>query len=373
MLTILILGIFQQLNMVQNQKNVLMTGGTGSFGRFLAQEILKDRDVNLTLLVRASSTNEALGRVSELFNPDPKRVRVYRSDLTKEYLGLSKHDYDELCNKTTHLVHSAASTRFNLSLDEARLSNVTTTEHVIEFSKKCSKLLRFGYLSTVFVAGKCTGLIKEDDFEHDCGFSNSYQETKYEAELLVRKNIDRVPTVIFRPPFIVSPHSLSDSRKQVSFLSVLISFIAKGYLPYVPGSEKVTIDLVNAHDAARTIVKLLFKDKLSYTTYHITNGSKALDLKTFHKIIENKTGKDIPIEYCGNIESFNKRLNKISKTKPELMNIYKKFESFLLEPAYPKIFDNQHTLSEMKISRLGENPTDTLELVFKGELWNSLR
>ena len=351
-------------------KTIVLTGSTGAFGRFLAVELLKYDDVKLILLVRGSSREEARERVRDIINIKSDRVEVFQSDLTKEHLGLQKSEYDELARRATHILHSAASTRFNLPLEEARIHNVITTERIVDFAKVCPNLIRFGFVSTALVAGKRSGIIREDEFEHSAGFSNSYQQTKYEAEALVRANADKLPIIIFRPPFIVTPVSSVSQKRQTSFLFILISLVAQERLPYVPGTEKSTMDIVDAVDTARVMVQLLIKENISHGTYQITNGVKALTVGELHRMIEEKWGKRIPVEYCGDMESFLQRISHISKHKPEVEAVYKRAESFLMEPAYPKIFDNTHTLSELNIAQIGEEPVDMLRLLFRDTLWN---
>lgn len=353
----------------QEQKIILLTGSTGNFGSFLAKELLNNPNIHLCLLVRGTSSEQAHERVNEIINLAPERVNVYKSDLTQENLDLSPEICKDLMSRVNYILHSAATTRFNLSFEEARVHNVVTTKNILDFAKECPNLIRFGFLSTVYVSGKRTGLILEDEFEHGEGFSNTYQQSKYEAEALAR-SVSSFPIIIFRPPFIVSPDISKNPRAQKNFLSFLISFIAKGYLPIVPGSKESIMDIVDSYDAARAIVSIFLKDRLSFTTYQITNGKDALNIGTLHKFVEEKVGKSIPVEYCGGLDSFNKRLVEVSEQNPAIKEIYKRGESFLLEPAFSKVFDNKHTLSELGTSSLGEEPKATLKMIFNTEAWN---
>jgi thioester reductase-like protein len=358
--------------MNSDKKTIILTGATGSFGRFLALELLKYNDVSLILLVRGASQQEAATRVKEIIDTQPGRVEVFRADLTQENLGLSGPEYGKLAKKATHILHSAASTRFNLPLEEARLHNVETTKKIIDLAKTCPNLVRFGFVSTALVAGRRSGVIMEDEFEHSAGFNNSYQQAKYEAEALVRSAANKLPVVIFRPPLIVSASLTSPTvdKKSPNFLYILISLIAQERLMCVPGTEKSTMDLVNSTDAARVIIQLLLKKDLAHVTYHITNGAEALTVGSLHKMVEEKFGKKIPVEYCGSTETFWKRIDQISAHNHEIRVMCKKAESFLLEPAYPKIFDNRNTLTELNIVQLGEQPISTLSLIFKEKKWS---
>lgn len=349
---------------VEKVRTVLLTGGTGVFGKFLIPELLKQTNIHLVLLIRAATTEEARKRVSDMIQID-KNIEVFCSDLNEPHLGLSESDYKDLSNRVTHILHAAASIRFNNSLEQARICNVTTIQQVLDFAKKCSNLTRFGFVSTALVAGNRSGLIKEDEFLHSAGFKNTYEQSKYEAESLVRSHLREMPIVIFRPPLIVTPETQTKkSGKPINLLTLSASLMARGYLPFVPGTENSTMDIVNGYDAAYNIVRLMFKPELSHITYHITQGEKALTIKVIHSMIESYIGKPVPLEFCGDMISFSKRVHDIPWYRPGLRVAYKRAATFLPEAAYPKIFDNRNTLSELGIKDIGEDPRKTLETVF---------
>src|SRR3989344_8938952 len=182
---------------------VVLTGATGVFGKFLLDELLKN-PLKIVLLVRASSLKEAEKRVKNLVSKSPNKFSVFQCDLTKEDLGLGEHECLDLIKDTTYILHAAASTKFTLPLDEAKRNNVDTTKVLLDFAKKCSNLKRFGFVGTAFVAGKRTGIILEDEFKHSKGFLNTYEESKYEAESLVRTKLNKLPIIILRPSLIIT-------------------------------------------------------------------------------------------------------------------------------------------------------------------------
>lgn len=351
------------MNNKLHHKTVILTGGMGGFGRFLSLELLKNQDIKLILLIRANSIEEAQIRAKKVLgNWDNNQVEVLCSDLTKEKLGLSEADYANLASKTTHILHAAASVRFTLSIEEARKCNVKTTEQMINFAKQCPNLVRFGFVSTALVAGNRSGIVTEDEFEHTAGFKNTYEQTKYEAEKLVRTNLKKFPVVIFRPPLIISS-SAEGYKGHTNLLKLVIFLVKHGWLPFIPGTKNSTIDIIDGEDAAGIICKLLLKENLQHMTYHITNGYQAPTIKTIHAIIEKKLGASIPLEYCGSINSFNQRVRKIPWYKFKLKISYKRSASFLPEAAYPKIFNNHNTLSELNISKVGKDPNNILRLI----------
>ena len=345
--------------MKAKDKVVILTGGTGSFGRFLTQDLLR-HGTHVIMLVRADSGESARKRVEAINGKLPKNVEVYKSDLTTEKIGLSAEDYSNLKDRTTHILHAAASIRFNLPLEVARAHNVKTTENIIEFAKVCSNLIRFGFVSSALVAGNRTGLIKEEEFAHNAGFKNTYEQSKYEAEALVRSCVGNLPVVIFRPPLIFTPTLSKGSGKPRNFLSLAVSLILKGFLPFFPGTENSTIDVVNNTDTARIISDLMVKEHLSHTTYHITNADRAPKIKTMLSLLEQKVGRPFKLEFCGDMKSFIERVNRIPWYRPGRKLVYQRSMSFLPEAAYPKVFDNQNTLSELNIKQIGTDPVEIL-------------
>lgn len=350
-------------------KTILVTGATGIFGRYLAWELLKHKDVKSVFLVRGNSQKEAHDRAQKTFKRKDK-FHIVHGDLSKERFGLSGSDYDDLASTVTHILHSAGSIHFILPLEEIRRHNVTTTERMLRFAKDCKKLERFGYMSTAFVSGKRSGVIMEDEFEHNEGFSNTYQQSKYEAESLVRSQKNVLPIVIFRPPLVITPSVPEDYKGPVNFFPVLISYIVRNLVPFVPGSPESRIDIVNAFDVAKIIINLLLKDNLSHTTYHISHGKGAFTVQTFYEMIEQKLGKKIDMEYCGDMNSCMKLVKEKLHDRPDVQKTYARAASFLSEPSYGKVFDNRNTLSELGITHLGEDPRDTLRLVLDEHVWN---
>lgn len=327
---------------------VVLTGGTGSFGSLLIESLMKESlGLKLVLLVRADSHKHAKARFRELNLPSDyaQKIRVVMGDLSKPDLGLNSKQLDELTKTTTHILHAAASTRFTLPLAEARRNNVDTTQHMINFAQSCNSLTRFGFVSTAFVAGKRTGTIYESELEHSEGFLNTYEQSKYEAELLVRKQSKAVPIISIRPSLVITVRAASGGPQ--SALTLGTSLASKGFLPILPGQPAHRLDIVGGTYTAQATAKILLKDRLAHDCYHITSAKKSPTLKQIIELIEETKGKKLPIRFTGDMESFVAELKKVTRFRPDLFLIYRKVASFLPELAYPKIFDNQNLHQEL--------------------------
>lgn len=346
---------------------IVLTGGTGNLGRFLVPKLLALSNARLILLVRAQSNEEARKRVSGIIRiEDRRRVTVLRSDLSDECLGLSSSDFSSIAKSVTHILHSAASVRFTLPLAQARAYNVSTVEHMLQFAKKCENLVRFGFIGTALVAGNRTGIIREDEFEHDAGFKNTYEQSKYEAELVVRTHSKDLPIVIFRPPLIApAMHANAHGHNHINALVLGSGLVARRDVTFLPGTEKSVVDVVSPEIAVETIVKLFLKPRLSHFVYHITNGTHPPTVETIKSLIENKIGRILPIRFCGSAAEYSASVSKIPWYKFSARYAHQKIASFILELAYPKIYDNRCTLSELDMSYLSADSAKVIEDLLK--------
>lgn len=326
---------------------ILITGGTGLLGKLLVGKLIS-KNVNLILLVRADSQEQVEQRLQEILdkNSPIAKIKVLQADLNKQNLNLQQSDYKELTKDITHILHCAASTRFAHALEDARKFNVETTKNILNFARHCTKLERFSFVSTAFVAGKRKGLILENEFEHNEGFLNTYQQTKYESELIVRQNLDKIPIVIFRPSLIISIQK-KKSKSPLSALTFGLHLVGEGFLPILPGKPENTLDVISGEKVAEIIIQIFLKEKLKSDTYHITSGYLSPKIKDLISIIESRKRKKLAIRFCGDIGSYNSEVQKITWLRPDLKLIYKKTENFLPELAFPKVFDNTNTQKEL--------------------------
>lgn len=306
---------------------VFLTGGTGTLGRLIYERLARER-VDIIMLTR---------------NREPERVatrtEIVRGDLGKKYFGWPKKKYLETAGRADIILHGAASTKFNLPLGEARKHNVETSLRIMDFGRICQNLQRLGYISTAFVAGKRTGIIQEDDLEHRAGFVSTYEQSKYEAEMLVRSKGKDLPVTIFRP-------SLIDSSMALNWC---LELLGKGLLPVIPGNADDRLDVIDGETAAEWIVRLLFLPVPNRATYHICRGQDSPTLAEIVRETEKRAGRRLLVKYAGDRESFDREVKKITGLRPEPQAVYSRMESFLPQLAYPKIFDNTHTRRDLHL------------------------
>src|SRR5438128_4720568 len=141
------------------------------------------------------------------------RVEVLVGDIAVRRLGLPDGDWERLQAETTAAFHLAAIYNLAVPLEVAQRVNVDGTGNVLELCAGCEGLERLNYVSTAYVAGTRSGVVYEHELSLGQGFKNHYESTKFQAELWVRQELDRVPTTIYRPAIVVGDSRTGETQK----------------------------------------------------------------------------------------------------------------------------------------------------------------
>lgn len=96
-------------------RTILLTGATGHLGIHFLPELLAPKQIDtIVCLVRGKDQNEAESRLTNALNRydlmsqvDMSRVRVVVGDVSKDNMGITKEEYDELTGKVDAIVHCA--------------------------------------------------------------------------------------------------------------------------------------------------------------------------------------------------------------------------------------------------------------------------
>jgi long-chain acyl-CoA synthetase len=219
----------------------------------------------------------ALAEVGAEQELDAGRVVALPGDLERPGLGLEPRRRDELAERVTDIVHSAASVSFTLPLARARAINVEGTRRVLDLAELCAErggLRLVSHVSTAYVAGTHSGAFGEDDLDLGQGFHNSYERSKWEAERLVRARFDRLPIQVLRPSIVVGDERTGWTASFNVIYTPLRAF-ARGALPLVPARRSAPVDVVSVSYVADAIVALADGRGGPRRTYHLTAGAEA--------------------------------------------------------------------------------------------------
>ncbi len=257
-------------------EHLLLTGVTGMVGaELLASMLRRAPGLRVSCLVRPGEqgARARLEKAVARALPEglPESVDAVAGDLEAEGLGLSEEDAARLRASLTGVVHGAASVRFDLPLEEARRTNTQGTARVIALARTCPGLRSLDYVSTAYVCGGRTGLVREEDPPAE-PFHNSYERSKVEAEALLRAaHAEGVPVRIFRPSIVVG-HSRTGFTPNNNTLYWPIKVYARGRWRMMPGRPRSRFDVVPVDYVADAIAALRERVEPDGRAWHITAG-----------------------------------------------------------------------------------------------------
>ena len=240
---------------------ILITGGTGLVGGELLRRLAVRRFEPVPFaIVRGAQAGEQL--LATL------RVRSIVCDLADPHLTLPR----TIADRVVAIIHCAADTRFDLTLDEARAANVGATAGALAIASRCPQLERFAHISTVYVAGRATGVLGEKPCQFADGFSNTYQQAKREAEEVVLSAAGSIPVAVFRLSSIIG-----DSRdghvSRFNYVHQLMRLFPWNVLPMIPLNPAAPVDLIPTDWAADALIHLIEKQFVPGRIYQVCAGA----------------------------------------------------------------------------------------------------
>lgn len=280
---------------------VLLTGCTGFVGKVVLEELMRRREElgieQVTLLIRPRRRRSAAERFEHnvsaskcfsLLDPGWKRFcRPVAGDMLGRDLGMSGEEASLLCDELTHIIHCAASVKFDLPIAEAATINISGALNVLDFAKQCANLARMVSVSTAYVtphpgngplvveerlvnlpfdpeAVYATIMSKESD-ERDLlrqtGHPNTYTFTKCLAEGLLARRHGDVPLTLVRPS-VVSASRLRPFPGWIdshAAYAAFISLLGSGHLKVARIDPTAILDVVPCDDVAGRIITCAFE------------------------------------------------------------------------------------------------------------------
>ncbi|WP_211654573.1 SDR family oxidoreductase [Planococcus alpniumensis] len=221
------------------------------------------------------------------------RIRLLTGDITIEGLALSQQDRSWLENQPLIFWHLAAIYDLAVPQAIAKKINILGTQNVNDLVKTLDQLERYMYFSTAYVAGRREGLLLEDELIRPQTFKNHYEETKFEAELLVQQLKTQVPTTIIRPG-IVRGHSISGETSKFDgpyfFLNMIDRMKRLPAIPYI-GHSYTTINVVPVDYILEASIYLSGLKKAESATVHLTDPNPHPVEEVYRAMVHEMTGK----------------------------------------------------------------------------------
>jgi alcohol-forming fatty acyl-CoA reductase len=327
---------------------VLLTGCTGFVGKVVLEELLRRRaELGIEavhLLIRPRRGRTAQERFDRDVATSPCFSRLepgwrelchpVSGDIVEDGLGLDADAAARLAAELTHVIHCAASVRFDLPVAEAAEINIGGALRVLEFAQRCTALQRLVDVSTAYVtphpgagvpvhetlvelpfdveaayASIMAGTADERALLATSRQANTYTLTKCMAEVLLARRRGTVPLTLLRPSIVSACRRYPfpgwiDSR---AAYAAFISLLGAGYLRVVRFDPNVTPDLVPCDDVAHRILACAFEPAqqqpllVRHAVSGLENSGRLSDLAIHHEKYFQAHPHERPARwvYCG--------------------------------------------------------------------------
>jgi len=324
---------------------LLVTGATGAFGQRLIRKLTPCDDIEKIY---------ALGRQNRL-DIISRKIEFIEADITEEITIP-----DEIRCNMTAILHAAAETRFSAPLEEVRRVNVDGLANILNLAFRCPRLDRFGCLSTIYIAGKRTGRVNENEFDHAAGFVNAYEQSKFEAERFLHEHAAHVPVAIYRLSTILGDSRTGEVAK-TGAIHEAIRFFYHSLAPMIPGTAETPVDLISSDYAVAAIGRLFCNKFESGKTFHVCAGMDAMPLGEMLNAAREcflrnrpewrKRAIEMPaLVGLETYELFVRSVEEIGNTA--LQQSVRAIKYFAPQLAYPKTFDDRECASALAGSRV---------------------
>jgi len=251
---------------VSNTGRVFLTGATGFVGMEVLVRYLERGSRPVTCLVRAESDEAARARLDKILDEliangaelFAHRVEAVAGEMTQDDLGLSPEVREHLAGEVTTIIHCAANVAFDQTLEGARTVNVGGTRRMLEFAtlvQQQGRLDRYAQVSTAYVAGMHTGRFTEDDLDFGQEFRNTYEQSKFESEKMIRAEAEHLPWIVLRPSIIVGDQS-SGWTSAFNVMYWPLRALSTGLFRAVPAMPESPLDIVSIDYVADAIYEL---------------------------------------------------------------------------------------------------------------------
>jgi len=280
------------------RKRLLVTGATGFLGSHLSYRLL-EQGHRVLALARGSRNVSACERVvdtlksvagsEEALSPMMDRLDVVEGDISQPGFGLNDDARSRIISATDEIWHCAASLSFaEEDREEIFHLNVGGTEKLLEIVEQIPGR-RLHHVSTAYVAGDRSDVVKETDIDVGQRFKNPYEESKFRSELMIaeahRNGLARAS--VYRPSIVIGDSKtgrVTHFHGVYAFIRGLWSVLERlrRRLPHesvislplrVSGSKSTTLNFVPIDYVVDGMVEIGNMPSSLGKTYHLTNDT----------------------------------------------------------------------------------------------------
>ncbi len=276
-------------------ETIFLTGFPGFIAGRLVERLAATTDAQFLLLVQSQFIERAraeTARIAGKINEPVERFRIVEGDITHTNLGMSDEDLRRARREVTAVFHLAAVYDLAVPRDVGVRVNVEGTRNVNEFGNGVENLRRYDYVSTCYVAGRRTGRILEAELQHDAGFRNFYEETKYLAELEVETLKSRLPVTIYRPSVVCGDSRTGETQKYDGIYHLILYLLMwpRALSHFNIGNVAVRLNIVPVDFVVEAIAAFFQDKRATGRTIQLADPDPLTTRELFEEIARALTG-----------------------------------------------------------------------------------
>lgn len=273
-----------------------VTGFPGFISEHLIKLWLSEKEgkkiyvlVQPAMLAKANEKAEQLLRAAA----NSSTIQIIEGDITRSQLGLPEPIIDYLKGRIHFVWHLAAVYDLAVPKPLAYKVNVTGTYHLNEWVQTLTHIKRYVYFSTAYIAGKREGTIRAGELIRPEAFRNHYEETKFEAEVLVDRLKKHIPVTIIRPGIVKGTVETGETTKfdgPYYMMNIIDRLNGSSFIPYI-GRSTTVLNIVPVDyvvEAANWLARL---EAGAGKTYHLTDPNPYPARELFRFIMIAQTGR----------------------------------------------------------------------------------
>ena len=173
--------------------------------------------------------------------------------------------------------------------------NVEGTKAVLDLAADCRKLERVNHFSSVFVSGDRVGVVAEDELASGQSFRNAYEESKFEAEILVRRAMGQLPCTVLRPSIVVGDSRTGEIDKfegPYAIAMLLVTSPLQVPVP-LPGDGVAPLNVVPLDYVVAAALQIGQDPRAIGRTFHLVDPSPSSSRRVY-ELIAQRAGKKLP-------------------------------------------------------------------------------
>ena len=274
-----------------DRETLFITGFPGFIANRLLERLAR-KDCDFILLVQPSLLTRAaeeLARISQLTGRRPEDFSIVEGDISEPVLNSKSSDLELVQQQTTRVFHLAAIYDLAVPRELALRVNPGGTRNVLAVARSMPHLRQFHHVSTCYVAGRREGAILETELQHDAGYRNYYEESKYLAEMEVESVKSELPITIHRPAVVCGDSQTGETGKYDG-VYYLIHYLLRwpGGLSVINiGNHEVSLNLVPVDFVVDAMAALAFDERAIGKTLQLADPAPLSTNQLFNSIAKS--------------------------------------------------------------------------------------